>query len=251
MRRMLPKGHRSACCSKAGRGPFRLLSVLLLVITAIPALAGASPLLRGCPDLGIGVEVRATAISDHRAACAGVGRAIRFLGERGLTAHGPLRIVVSDQLETLHGTPVLGSFDPREGLISVPAWAVLTDGGTAATLFGLPLERELYVSIFAHEAAHAIIHALTANHRLSHAAHEYIAYTVQLATLASRLRDRILAADPAPGFSTEADINNVVLAFDPNRFAVRAYRHQQGCADPAAVLERLVTTSGQAAGAGR
>jgi hypothetical protein len=56
--------------------------------------------------------------------------------------------------------------------------------GTADdTVLGLPVDAVLYASIFAHEVAHAVIHQNLDGRKLSFAAHEYLAYAVQLGTL--------------------------------------------------------------------
>ncbi len=62
---------------------------------------------------------------------------------------------------------------------------------------------------------------------------------MQLATLPGPKRRRILDQFEGAAFSDVEQVSDLILAFDPNRFAVKAYLHFRDAADQHAVLEGL------------
>ena len=92
-----------------------------------------------------------------------------------------------------------------------------------------------------HDAvAHAVIHQNLGGQKLPFAAHEYLAYAVQLSTLSAPNRERILARFPGAAFTELEQVSEIVLGLDPDRFAVKAYQHFRKLDDQDAVLRRLL-----------
>ena len=54
------------------------------------------------------------------------------------------------------------------------------------------MNEELYIGFAAHETSHAVIDELTAGRPVSRVAHEYLAYVVQISTMAPAERDTML-----------------------------------------------------------
>ncbi len=230
--------------SQNGVGP--LVAILLIMaLQTTPATATPETPTDLCPGLKPDVRVAAHSEADRDAACLGASLALDFLTARGLTTEQPLTVTVTKTIEAINGTPIFGFFDPRTNVVQVASWAALTERAQPAQMFGMPLDRALYVSVFAHEVTHAIVHAHVDGRRLGHAAHEYVAYAVQIATMEDTLRQRVLSHHPWTGFSADTEINDLVLALAPFRFAALSYHHLQASDDDSALLRRLLLPSSE------
>jgi hypothetical protein len=189
------------------------------------------------------VTVIAGAAADREAGCAGAGRAIAVLDDLGLPVLGPIVVQVVDELVIANGVAALGTFDPRTRVVKVLARSAYSVGKADEGVLGLPLDDHLHASVFAHEVTHAVFHQHEARIPLSPAAHEYVAYSVQLTTLPPDHRRRVLERFKVSPFDNVEQVNGMILAFDPNGFGVKAFLHFQGAADQNAVLENLIRAS--------
>jgi hypothetical protein len=91
----------------------------------------------------------------------------------------------------------------------------------------LPWDRQIADSILRHEVIHAVINQLMGSRRekLPRAWHEALAYGVQVDLMDEDLRARVLAQYPdQEAFSATLQINDLVYGFDPDAFAVSAYK---------------------------
>lgn len=192
--------------------------------------------------------VTADTIGDRLTACLGAAKAVRFLAPLGLVARDAVSISVVDALDAAGGPAVLGLYDPRTRRVQVLAATAPTLGTGEKGGFGVPLDDDMRAGIVAHEVTHAILDQYAAEYPLDRASHEYLAYTVQLATLPPPTRARILAASDVTGFDAVTQASPLYLAIDPGRFAVNAYLHFRAAADPRAVLATLVGKSKAQAG---
>ncbi len=193
-------------------------------------------------------EVTASAEGDRHTACLGAAKAIRFLTALGLPVRQPLSIAVVDRLDWASDVGILGLYDPRTKQVRVRSAAALQLGSGEEGGFGVPLDADMRAGIAAHEVTHAILDQYAAEYPLDRASHEYLAYTVQLATLPPPTRARILAATDVSGFDTVTQASPLYLAIDPGRFAVNAYLHFRDAGEPRVVLTRLVWKSRAEAG---
>jgi hypothetical protein len=79
---------------------------------------------------------------------------------------------------------------------------------------------------------------------ITHAAYEYPAYALQIASLPADVRDKFLQSIPSRARPGEFVFNDTILFFDPFFFAAHAYEHFQagdGCAHLNALLGGDVT----------
>lgn len=61
--------------------------------------------------------------------------------------------------------------------------------------------------------------------RLPHAWHEALAYAIQISLMKPELSAKVLAKFPAvQAFSSTLEINDLVYSFDPDAFALAAYK---------------------------
>jgi hypothetical protein len=233
-----PRGRRVFGRGWFGRGGVRLAAagpvfLLGLIVATAPGVAAT-------PCAGTRVSVAADNADDARFACRGVVEAVDFLAERGFTVRQPVFVEVVESIDVVPGASVLGIYDPKADVVKVLARSAFSLGTTDDTVLGLPIDDALYTSIFAHEVAHAVIYQNLGGRKLPFAAHEYLAYAVQLATLSAPDRERVLARFPGAAFTELEQVSEIVLGLDPDRFAVKAYQHFRKLDDQDAVLRRLL-----------
>jgi hypothetical protein len=210
------------------------------IAIALGPIVATVPGVAATPCAEIPVIVAAADADDVRVACRGAVGAVAFLAERGFSVDEPIVVEVVEGIDVVPGASVLGIYDPKADRIEVLARSAFSSGTTGDRVLGLPVDDTLYASIFAHEVAHAVIYRNIGRRELSSAAHEYLAYAVQLATLPRSYRERVLARFPGAGFSDLKEVSGVILGFDPDRFAVKAYLHFRELDDQDAVLRRLL-----------
>ena len=222
----------------------RALAVTLLLTMILTAETAAERQTKPsvCPSMPEGiaaVTVQGASAADAVSACQGARRAVALLSRHGFSVRKSIPIVVTDTIELDGGALAAGIFDRRSGVITVRARAALAAGSAEGTFFGDLLNDDLYISIFAHEVAHAVIEQNDPHGGIAAVAHEYAAYAVQIATLSPDVRARVLARYPGRGFTEPAQINEIVLAMAPHRFAAQAYRHFVRAGGDAAALQRV------------
>lgn len=187
---------------------------------------------------------------DRRLACEGIDRALGFFAERGIGPAIPIPIPISisfadevrvpmvDQQGRVGGTErVYGYYDNGSGEIHVSRWG--TEYLRSRTFFaGLPITEDRHASVVAHEVTHRVfdrLHERASGAKPSRAVTEFVAYTVQIATL--RDKDEVAGLWPGAAFSHDGAINTMVWAADPSRFGLRAWRRYR--AEPTILDEML------------
>ena len=223
---------------RLGRAVFPLVVAGLAIAIGVDVAPARGETPTPCAD--VPVNVTAVDGDDVGIGCRGAGLAIAFLAKRGFTVRTPIVAEVVDAIDIIPGASVLGFFDPHADVVKVLARSAFSSGTTADTVLGVPMDETLYTSIFTHEVAHAVIYQNLGGRKLPLAAHEYLAYAVQLATLPPSYREPILARFPGAGFSALEQVSELALGFDPDRFAVKAYLHFRKLDDQDAVLRRLL-----------
>ncbi len=118
---------------------------------------------------------------------------------------------------------ILGLYDPRTGWCQIPHERTLH----AKKIFGcLNITKEFHISIITHEVAHRLYHLILEqrNKVVSRALHEFVAYVVQIETMKEPEKTRVLNLWRGEVLSGIENINTIVWALNPNRFAIMAYR---------------------------
>ena len=176
-----------------------------------------------CPD----VPVNVSAHSDNLAAsvCAAAIWTRAFFLRCGLVQERALTIDVVDRLTHPLGLPVIAMFDASKWRIQISTMQTTQSTILPGSIYKkLPI-RDVYESLVVHEVAHAIFREHVLDHKLPVAAHEYVAYAVQIASLPSNTRDAFLAVFPRQTPSGFGIFNDISLAMGPLRFGANAYRH--------------------------
>jgi uncharacterized protein DUF6639 len=192
-----------------------------------------------CPGAAIDV---ATASSDQRhLACSAANQALELLGRCGISLRRPLRVeIMSEVRHPFSKDPIFGFFDTKHERV-----LVTEEANVASLVKGTPYaelpQRDFYRSLIVHEVVHGVMHQNLKRQPTSHAAHEYPAYALQIASLPSDVRGKFLQSVPGRARPGEFVFNDTILFFDPFFFAAHAYEHfhaaSDGCAHLAVLLE--------------
>ncbi|MDF1552172.1 MAG: hypothetical protein P1P84_03870 [Deferrisomatales bacterium] len=194
------------------------------------------------PDCGTEqVLVDTDDVGDRRVACSGVHRALKSLASCEYTISETLHIrfmaggdkekFIVQENGSYTNVPTSGYYLRKPSCVYVETRRMPVADRTPA--FGhLPMSDELLISTVAHEVTHHVHHHLCASRgRVApRAASEYLAYVVQLDTMAEPKRSEVLDCWPSAVLPSRQAVNHFVWASNPPRFGVMAYRFHQ--ADP-------------------
>lgn len=189
-----------------------------------------------CSEVPVRVSYEREA--DARVVCDAAHRAITFMTGHGFQVLSHLRVTVVHH--TRSKPHLLGWFDPRLMEINILSFEDCASAVAINPPFGIPMDRAMHGSFIVHEIAHAIAQQNFTISDPSLLAHEYIAYTVQLATMDPPLREKILARYPLAPFTDESEITTLYFFFSPSSFAVKAYRHSTEVVDAATFIFQLL-----------
>ncbi len=197
--------------------------VLLLGLVASNALAaahGGEAERRVCPDGTAAVQDADAA--DFADVCAGVSGALGFLAVHGIRPTEPVKIRVTAAIPEEAGPTAAGCYLEHKRHVYVVPYRVFRKN---KTWFGVNIGRELYRSLAAHEAAHAVAACHFRVPLPSIQAKEYVAYVAMFASMSPELRRQALRATRAQGFESLDRFTPLLYMFDPMRFGAEAYRH--------------------------
>lgn len=179
-------------------------------------------------------------LTDALAVCAAVRDTNTFMRSHGFDVDIPITVTVVEAAVEPHNARVIAKYDATTSAISISAFNHCCQMFRSDCIFGEKMSRELYRSFIAHEVAHAIAQN---NFRIPHpsvAAHEYIAYLVQLATMEQALRNRILGRFNHEPFTGDQEISELFFALGPEIFAIKSYRHFAKSGNGDAFIQRLL-----------
>lgn len=192
-----------------------------------------------CPEAP--VDVSAALPDERRLACSAAYDALRLLERCNISVRRPLRIKIMSEVRHPFSGAIFGLFDVRRESILVTQEAnipFLVEG----TPYALLPKRDFYRSLIVHEVVHGVMHQNLKRPATSHAAYEYPAYALQIASLPSSVRDKFLASFDQQAIKADTIFSDSILLFDPYFFAASAYQHfkasaANGCAHLTALLE--------------
>ena len=215
-----------------------LFLTLLQCLLASPAFAGPTEL--RC--LSVPVVFFCEQPDNIRCLCDTSTTAADFLQSLGLQAAEVITIRVVTEIPSHQGKKLVGSYNPtsKEVLIlNYEATEKLAREGLQ--IFGQEVTEDLWCSYAAHELAHAISLEHLNPRIKNHTAAEYIAGVTQLAVLDPATRQTILEsyADVEP-YRSRREMSELYFLFDPNRFAIKSYRHFISLTNPEKFIERLL-----------
>jgi hypothetical protein len=186
------------------------------------------------------IEVAAGSPQDRALVCRGASKAMAFLNAHGFVLGAPIHIRLHDRPIGGRGLHI-GLFDARTGMVDLLTLEQAQRQCAEQPPFRTAMDAALYESFVVHEIAHAITARQTTTGPVSHIAHEYIAYSAQLSTMAAAKRAQILERYRVGAFTGTQDMSATYYALDPSAFGVKAYRHFAELQDPAVFLRQMAS----------
>jgi hypothetical protein len=191
-----------------------------------------------CP--AIPLDVIAESAEERRVACSAAATALELLGRCGIAPRRALHLeILREVRHPLGKRSIFGFFDNKLETVFVTQEASVPSLVAGTPYSELP-RRNFYQSIVVHEVVHGVMHQNFRRQPTSHAAYEYPAYALQIASLTSVEREKFLQSIPNNVGPGEHVLNDNVLLFDPFYFAAHAYRHfsaADGCTHLNAILQ--------------
>jgi hypothetical protein len=193
--------------------------------------------LERCP--GVPVEVTAGSSEECRLACAAASDALQLLGRCGISLRRPLNVHIMNEVRHPFGGAIFGLFDTKHERVLVTREENIPSLVKDTPYAELP-QHDFYKSLVVHEVVHGIMHQNLKRQPTSHAAYEYPAYALQIASLPSDVRNKFLQSVPNRARPGELVFNDTILFFDPFFFAAHAYEHFKASANRCAHLRALL-----------
>ncbi len=167
--------------------------------------------------------------TDFTHACEAFSRVKAYLlDEHKLRLREPVLIIFADRATAdfgQHSYRVLGVNDREARQIRMTSFSSAWLHDEERLIYNMPISKEMHISLLAHELAHSILADNYQTNSRGFASEEYLAYSVQFATMNATLRDEILLLNPMEPFASTDDITDLYLMFNPHEFALRAYLH--------------------------
>lgn len=191
-----------------------------------------------CPRAS--VDVTAASEDERRLVCSVASDAIELLGRCGISQRRPLRLqVMSEVRHPFRREPIFGFFDAKRDLAFITQEADIASLIKGTPYADLP-PRDVYKSFVVHEVTHGIMHQNLKRQLTSHAAYEYPAYALQVASLPSSVRDQFLQSLPKRDMPDGFVFSDILLFSHPFFFAGTAYEHFEASPDGCAYLTALL-----------
>ena len=194
------------------------LTCAFLAMIVCPPVSAATVLDCDTPN----ISVEADSGKDADFACKATAIAIPRLAALGLTLQEPVQIKVTEILEHVPGAYV-AFYCTADREIQVLTTECLEDPPARATAFSEMEAAVLFESLIVHELTHAAIDQWLPHHFVPKIVHEYLAYAIQLDTLPTAERQRILAKANVRGPPDIARINEALLDIAPLYFAAASW----------------------------
>ncbi|MDJ1018059.1 MAG: hypothetical protein QNJ35_16230 [Paracoccaceae bacterium] len=93
------------------------------------------------------------------------------------------------------------------------------------SVFSVLDDETFYASLVLHELSHAVMDQMVGEEGRCGADYEYVAYALQIESLPEDARQKVVSNTKASGAVDVSRLNDVLLGFKPDLFAVRAWKH--------------------------
>jgi hypothetical protein len=215
----------------------RGLAALALLVPCLPTSGQTPPAEERCA--GLGVDVKASSAEERQLACSAAGDAIALLGRCKITLQRPLRLKIQSEVRHPLNGRIFGLFDTTRDLVLVTQQSNIPSLAKDTPYATLP-PVDFYRSLIVHEIVHGVMHQNLTRSVTTHAAYEYSAYALQIASMSEAVREQFLRNFDSGEIRAKFLFNDIVLFFNPFFFAARAYMHFRDAADGCAHLQGVL-----------
>lgn len=207
-----------------------LASIFACVSCLCPAVIPSAAFATQCSSVPVSVTASDVSLSER--ICDAADRAVELLAGCGLEQSEAVRIEVLDGINLEHPS-CAGVFHCSKAKIELVTPRDLAKAlGRDHPFLEIPRDA-FYDSLVAHEMAHALAYQTRDGPLQGTAETEYIGYAIQLSFLPEDVRTAFLSTRPVAEPVELIALNEVILAFSPAEFAVRAWKHfdapENGC----------------------
>jgi len=180
--------------------------------------------------------------NDSRCLCPTINSALEFLESIGLEINDSITIRLVDHINSSIDNNLVGSYNLLTHEVCVLTYDKTSDVvKTNKAVLGVPMTEELWCSYAAHEFAHVVSSRYLSPHIKTHTAGEYVAAVTQLSVISPDTREKILARySDIDAYQSRAEMSELYFLMDPNKFAVKCYKHFLSLKDPRTFIEELV-----------
>jgi hypothetical protein len=213
------------------------LATLALLLPCLPTGGQTLPAEDRCVRLG--VDVTASSPEERELACSATDDALALLGRCEIKLQRPLRLKIQSEVRHPLNGPVFGLLDTKRELVLVTQQSSIAPLAKDTPYATLPAV-DFYRSLIVHEVVHGVMHQNLTRPATTHAAYEYSAYALQIASMSEAVREQFLRHFDAVDIKSKSLFNDIVLFFNPYFFAARAYIHFRDAADGCAHLQGLL-----------
>ena len=187
-----------------------------------------------CP--GQNVVVHSDDSGDIDMVCDAASDAIGFLAGNGFATSKTVEVHLVEKLPREASALSYGCYDHPHRRVYMLNYSDCVKRGPWSDM---PMDRELYKSLLAHEVAHAVAAINFSSPKPGILAHEYVAYVTMFATMAPDQRQRLLKQFPGRGFDSVNQMSVTYYLINPLRFGIESYRHFLKQDDGKAFLEDI------------
>lgn len=173
--------------------------------------------------------------------CEKTTKVIRFLESIDLQVTDCITIKLVDDFPAEVPQNLFGYYVPRTHEVSVLTYSRAKNFASEKPHFGSKMTKDMWSSFASHELAHAIIDQNKDRISPSRLAEEYIACITQLTTLEPEdLNNFLEAYGDVDAYLSIDEMSDTYYLLDPNRFAVKCYRHYLALNDPKQFIGQLI-----------
>lgn len=217
---------------------YLILFFFLLILSKVAHTAGEGNYSSDCSiihiDIGSGFS------RDRTLICNAALKARAFFTSHGIEIQRQIRIRLhQDELQN-HANHI-GLYDADKDHIEMVTLEHARFHCNEKPPFDVQMDTELYESFVIHEVAHAIAEQNFNSTPASLIVHEYLAYVTQFSAMDIAAQRNILQQYNVSAFSGIGDMSLTYYQMDPNKFAVKAFRHFQSLRDKSRFIQELLS----------
>ncbi len=213
------------------------LNLVFLVWVGILDMSAATGMKAAYQCPGIEVHVQYLPEKSRTLFCDGARRAVAFMRSHGFDLQRPIGVELRESAMRNH----LGFYDAAKQKIEFLTFDQAVRQCARQSPFGVAMDEELYRSFAAHEVAHAIVDQHFTGAPAKRITQEYVAYVVQLITMAEDKRQLILERYRVAAYKSVDAMSLIYYGLNPSAFGVKAYRHYLSLSDGTAFLHGLMS----------
>lgn len=204
------------------RETYRRFIATAAFVTCVLKPGIALAVVLACPGQDITVEAPDIRLADRVCSVAAGSR--NLLASCGLQQAEPYSIEISSPLAP-EFEECFGVFHYEDNVVQVLDPVALLEATRRTGNFAhLPID-VLFDSLLVHEISHVLAYQSSLGPPRTKAEAEYIAYAMQVESLPAAIRNEFVAAHPVTLPVSLIGLNDIILSFAPEVFAVKAWTH--------------------------